>query len=123
MDDSLQKRLGTKVRSLRKAKGLSIGKVADVADLDVSFLGQIELGKRDPSLSSLVKIAKGLGVPVAEFFSDMKPSKISIDEKIIQEIGIVVHGRTESQKDDILAILKQLHDLEQVKALRRIIRR
>lgn len=123
MDDSLQKRLGTKVRSLRKAKGLSISKVADVADLDVSFLGQIELGKRDPSLSSLAKIAKGLGVPVAEFFSDMKPSTISIDEKIVQEIGIVVHGRTEAQKDDILAILKQLHDLEQVKALRRIIRR
>lgn len=111
------------MRSLRQAKGLSIGKVADVADLDVSFLGQIELGKRDPSLSTLAKIAKGLGVPVAEFFAGMKTPKVSLDAKIVQEIGLVVRGRTEAQKDDILAILKQLHDIEQVKALRRIIRR
>jgi transcriptional regulator with XRE-family HTH domain len=123
MTDGLHRRLGTRIRLLRKNQGFSIGKLAEMADLDVSFLGQIELGKRDPSLSTLSKIARGLAVPIASLFSDAKAPTLNADERILQHVRMITHGRTKSQKADIFAILKQLQGIERIKALRQLVRR
>src|SRR5665213_1695294 len=106
MTESLHRRLGTRIRLLRKSQGFSIGKLAEMADLDVSFLGQVELGRRDPSFSTLSKIARGRAVPLARFFSDAKAPTLNADEKILQQVRMITHGRTKSQKADIFAILK-----------------
>ena len=62
--------LGTKIRQLRKEKGLSLGELADRADCAKSYLSDIERGVRDnPSIQFLEKIGAVLGVPT-EFFID-----------------------------------------------------
>lgn len=60
---------GQAVRELRMAGGLTQEELADRAGLDRSYIGGVERGERNPSLSVVEKIAEGLGVTLAELFS------------------------------------------------------
>ncbi|WP_374443782.1 cupin domain-containing protein [Stella sp.] len=60
--------LGTQLRSLRKAKGLSLAQVGQSAGLSIGMVSQIERGLASPSIRSLRKLADALDVPVAWFF-------------------------------------------------------
>ncbi|HEX2987912.1 MAG TPA: helix-turn-helix transcriptional regulator [Chloroflexota bacterium] len=44
--------------------------LAHHADLDFSYINQLENGKRNPSLETLYKIATALEVPVKDLISD-----------------------------------------------------
>jgi transcriptional regulator with XRE-family HTH domain len=61
--------VGRRIRVLRESKGVSQETLAERARLHRTYIGGVERGLRNPSLLSLQKIAKGLGVSVAEFFS------------------------------------------------------
>jgi transcriptional regulator with XRE-family HTH domain len=43
--------------------------LADRAGLDRSYIGGVERGDRNPTLSVIEKIAQGLGITLAELFS------------------------------------------------------
>ncbi|HVB63190.1 MAG TPA: helix-turn-helix transcriptional regulator [Nitrolancea sp.] len=58
--------LGSAVRQLRLCRGLTQGKLAAVAGIRTSRLGQIERGARLPDVRVLVALAQGLGIDVAE---------------------------------------------------------
>lgn len=62
-------RFGEAVRRARTATGLTQEELADRAGLDRSYIGGVERGERNPSLSVIEKIADGLGVTLAELFS------------------------------------------------------
>jgi transcriptional regulator with XRE-family HTH domain len=61
-----QRRLVVKIKQLRKAKGLTQEALADKADLSLGYIARLEIGRHDPSLSTLIKIAKALRVKVGE---------------------------------------------------------
>lgn len=56
------RQFGKRLRALREAGGKSQGDLADKAGLSRTYLNQLEAGKRDPSLSTLSRLAKALGV-------------------------------------------------------------
>ncbi|MGE0774633.1 MAG: helix-turn-helix domain-containing protein [Sphingomonadaceae bacterium] len=57
-------RVGNNVRKLRQARGLSQEKVALEAQIDLTYLGGIERGRRNPSLMVMVRIAEALDADV-----------------------------------------------------------
>ena len=60
-------RLGTVIRTLREAKGMTQVALAKKARIAQSYLVRLELGERkNPSLEILKRLAKALGVPVTE---------------------------------------------------------
>jgi transcriptional regulator with XRE-family HTH domain len=59
-------RFGLAVRREREAKGLTQERLAERADLDPTYISGIERGVRNASLISLVRVAKGLGTPLAK---------------------------------------------------------
>lgn len=65
-------KLGKEVRRRREALGLTLEELAERADLSPNYIGTVENGRRDPSLSTLESLAKGLGVPVSELFGPVK---------------------------------------------------
>jgi transcriptional regulator with XRE-family HTH domain len=68
---------GREVRRRRQALGITLEDLARASGLTPNYLGSIELGKRDPSLSTLGAIAKGLRVPVGELLGgsrELSPS-------------------------------------------------
>jgi transcriptional regulator with XRE-family HTH domain len=60
--------LGRRIRSLRKSKGLTQEALGEKCEVNYKFLGGIERGRENPSLSILVKISKGLGTQLSELF-------------------------------------------------------
>lgn len=63
-------RVGARIRSKRKALGLSGRKFAERAYVSPSFLSDIELGKTEPSMDTLRKIAFALDCTLAELFAE-----------------------------------------------------
>ena len=62
------KRLGARVRDLRRERGLSQEALADHAGIGRSYMSGIERGVRNCSVLQLLKIAKALRLSVAELF-------------------------------------------------------
>src|SRR5688572_24642985 len=56
---------GREVRHRRHAQGLTLDALGEAAGLTPHYVGRIEAGQRDPSISSMTKIAAGLGAPLA----------------------------------------------------------
>ena len=63
---NILRRLGTRVRELRKAKGLSQEAFADLCGLDRTYISGIERGNRNVSLRNIELIAKALGISISE---------------------------------------------------------
>lgn len=57
---------GSNLRSERERKKLTQEKLAEKADLDPSYISGIERGVRNPSILSVVRIAKALGTTVSD---------------------------------------------------------
>lgn len=59
-------RFGREVRRRRKALGLTLEQLAERSGLTPNYIGTVENGRRDPSLSTIGALARGLGVPAGE---------------------------------------------------------
>jgi transcriptional regulator with XRE-family HTH domain len=60
--------LGDVIKSARKEKQMTIKEVAEKAKVTTSLLSQIENNKANPSINSLIAIAKALNVRTSYFF-------------------------------------------------------
>ena len=60
-----QDQLGANIRRLRRDAGLSQMELSDRCGLHFSEISRLERGRRDAQLSTIVKLARGLGVPPA----------------------------------------------------------
>ena len=65
MEQKIKRLFGKRVRERRLALGLTQQELADRAGLHRSYIGEIELGRRNVTLKSVAKIAKVLQVDVA----------------------------------------------------------
>jgi transcriptional regulator with XRE-family HTH domain len=54
--------MGTRLKKLREAKGMSQAALAEKADLSRGYLLRLEAGRQDPTLGTLERLAKALGV-------------------------------------------------------------
>lgn len=62
--------IGRRIRRIRSLRGLTLGALATEAGLSPSMLSLVERGRASPSLSSLVAIAKALGVALTRLVVD-----------------------------------------------------
>jgi transcriptional regulator with XRE-family HTH domain len=64
--------LGKAIRAVRKQQGYTQETFALEADIDRSYYGAIERGEFNVTVDTLVTIAAGLGLSVAELFERAK---------------------------------------------------
>ena len=62
------KQFGGRIAELRRKRNLTQEELADRVDLHRTYIGYIEQGKRNPSVSNIHKIAKVLKVSLKELF-------------------------------------------------------
>jgi transcriptional regulator with XRE-family HTH domain len=63
-------KLGRNVRRWRHQRRLTQEQFAFEAEIDLTYVGGIERGKRNPSLLVMARIADALSVPLAKLLSD-----------------------------------------------------
>ena len=59
-------KLGKNLKRIRTAKGISQGEIGRILDVDKVFVSNIENGKTNPTLATIAKLAKAVGVSVGE---------------------------------------------------------
>ena len=60
------RKLGDRVRSLRRKHNISQEKLAEIAGVHRTYIGMIERGEKNVTLVTLLRLAKALGVSPAE---------------------------------------------------------
>ena len=70
-ETKLLKQFGQNVRAERQKKGLSQETLADMAELDRSYVGGVERGERNISLLNIIKLAKAMGVAPAHLLKSI----------------------------------------------------
>lgn len=71
MSDEIYKTIGERIRSTRKAQGLTQEGLAEHANIDRSHTGFIEQGRRQPTISTLAKICQVLHLSLEQLFRDL----------------------------------------------------
>lgn len=66
----MRRLLGERIQGLREERSMTQEDLVGHAGLDRSHLAKIEAGRINPSLSTLTRIARGLGVAIADLFAD-----------------------------------------------------
>lgn len=62
--------VGSRIRSLRTRKGLSMRSLAETSGLSTNAISKIERGETSPTVSSLRRISTALDVPVIALFKE-----------------------------------------------------
>lgn len=63
---------GQSLAKHRRAKELTQEALAEKADLDRTYLSDIERGVRNPGIRNVVLIAKALGIPASDLLKGVK---------------------------------------------------
>jgi len=60
------KKLGENLKAIRVKKNITQSDLADMVNVDKSFISNIENAKNNPTLSTITNLAKVLGLPTNE---------------------------------------------------------
>jgi transcriptional regulator with XRE-family HTH domain len=87
---------GRAIRRRREALGLTLEQLSERSGITPNYIGTIENGKRDPSISTLQGIAIGLGVSLGELLGAKPHLSPSVTElaklfdQVIDDVQIAV---------------------------------
>ena len=92
---------GSTVKRRREALGLTLEQLAERAGLSPNYIGTVENGRRDPSLSTVLALAKGLRVPPGELLGPVK--ELSADA---YDVGRQYDAAPEDVQDLVVRLLR-----------------
>jgi transcriptional regulator with XRE-family HTH domain len=98
--------IGKKIKSIREAKGMTAKEVISAVDMGAAMYSRIETGKTEPSLSTLEKIAKALGVKLSDFFDvdDKLVDVNSYDGSMMEKVK-AIEALSDEEKKTIFSIV------------------
>ena len=97
-------KLAKRIRYLRKTKKMSQENLAEKADLHPTYIGTIERAEKNPTITSLEKIAKAFNISLTELvsFPEEKPgvgSNIDTLKRALKLLDLAKElGKTEIKK-------------------------
>ena len=91
--------VGKRISYLREQKGITVNKLANLAGISQSFLRDIELGNKQPTIEYLSYICDALGIALELFFHDTAND---------DEITIALLKLSEQQRKELVRFLKSL---------------
>lgn len=99
--------LGLKIRQLRSKSNLSLKELAESADLSISYLNEIENGKKYPKIEKLAALAQGLGVDLGDLVSfktgrNLHPLLKFLESDMVGKIPLELFGLNEADVVDLM---------------------
>lgn len=95
--------VGERIRKTRKQEGLSIENFALRCDIHPSYVGHIERGMQNPTLSTLERISQGLGISMDDLFKDID-TPINVENAAIRHLSQVISELSPEQTQQLLHI-------------------
>lgn len=91
--------IGKRIKFLREKKKITVNKLANLSGVSQSYLRDLELGNKQPTVEYLSYICEALGITLERFFAD---------EKNENEITELITKLTPTQKEALISFLKTL---------------
>jgi len=109
----LAKRLGKRIYLFRKRNGLTQAALAERAKISNEFMSGIERGAKLPSLPTLERVAKVLGVGLKDLFNFDQTSfrRIQPLSREGMDVALLLENVSPQQRRRILKIVKMLGEL------------
>lgn len=67
--------IGSNIRQIRKSKKLTLDELAGKSGISKGYLSKVENSDKSPPVSTLINIAKGLGVTISDLFGESRETK------------------------------------------------
>src|SRR5580704_7225454 len=72
--DNLQRSLGQRIREMRSKHGWTQEQFAEFCGVHRTYLGHVERGEKNVSLSTVLRVANALGVRISALFGRSQPT-------------------------------------------------
>lgn len=93
MDEISPPDIGSRLRALRKRRGLSLRTLAALCSLSVNTISLVERGKTSPTVATLHRLATALGVSMAFFFEEEEQRSVAF---------VKADRRTRTRSDNVI---------------------
>lgn len=102
-------KIGDNIRALRKASGLSQEQLALRADINASYMGQVERGEKNPTIDVLSKIASALGTPLEKLVQiDEQTEQRKSSNVVFDKIAHQLNGMSLKEQEAVYKFVKQI---------------
>lgn len=91
--------VGERIKELRQEKNITVNKLANLAGVSQSYLRDLELGKKQPTVEYLEYICEALNISLEKFFSEKE-----IDNEFLR----LINELNDKQKDALRIFLKTI---------------
>lgn len=128
--EATQALLLANIKRIRKEKGMSQKDVAEGSDMLVPTYSRLERGGSNPSLTSIVRIAKALDVTVVELFqtADIKDKSVAQKLEMVNDlseynknvVNIMLDSMIEKDRIEKLQDVKMKSRLAELERVRKI---
>jgi len=102
---------------LREEKGVSQVRLAVAAGMDPATLNRLEMGKANPNLKTLERLADALGVEVGDFFP--KAEAVSLEQWLEERCG---HSYLAMSSEELARFVEDAEDLDEQLERRQLLR-
>ena len=68
----LKEMIGSRIQEIRNKKGITQDRLSEKAGISPKYLSSIERGKENPTLDTILKLARSLDVKPDEFFTHLE---------------------------------------------------
>ena len=96
--------IGERIRYFRERKHISTNKLANLAGISQSYLRDIELNNKNPTIEIIYQLCKVLDVSLKDFFDDKFCSNINDDPLIAR-----IYRLNSSQREALLNFLNTIN--------------
>ena len=95
--------VGKRITFFRTAKNYSVNKLATLSGISQSYLRDIELGNKNPTIEILSYICDALNISLREFFDEQTDNQFCDDPLIAK-----IYQLTPNQREALLAFLDSM---------------
>lgn len=87
-----------RIRFFRERKGITINKLANDAGISQSFLREVELGNKKPTVETVSLLCDALNITLRDFFDDNTQSAL-LENDLLQQIYRLTPEQQELLRD------------------------
>ena len=100
--ESYEYPVGDRLRFFREQKQISTNKLANLAGISQSYVRDIEMGNKNPTIEVLFQLCKALDISLGDFFDD--DNKVLINDPLSTRI----YRLNSVQREALLAFLNTI---------------
>ena len=104
-DVNIKEKIGARIASLRKAKRMTQEQLAAKMEISIPYLSSIERGRENPTLNTLINLARCLDLDLSEMFSHIEIEDPSQRKAVISSL---LNNARDEQLKQALKVLTAL---------------